>query len=88
MGQEKLPGEKGLDWEVEKEQGLVSWDLGNECSGKKVLYPRQSSQLNEMLAPVRKWEEILFLRQTVGERPGQDIVWDQGGEVKIKGPGY
>ena len=38
-----------------------------------------------MLAPVRKREEILFLRQTAGERPGQDIVWDQGGEVKEKG---
>ena len=50
-----------------------------------MLYPRERSQLNEMLAPVRKWEEILFLRQTVGERPGENVVWDQGGEVKKKG---
>ena len=49
-----------------------------------MLYPRERSQLNEMLAPVRKWEEILFLRQTVGERPGENVVWDQGGEVKKK----
>ena len=38
-----------------------------------MLYPRERSQLSEMLAPVSKWDEILFLRQTVGKRPGQDI---------------